>query len=122
MPRGGRRSGRPGVAYTNRTDLNQPVRTAPSQTYGDAAAQERAQRAIPLPQQAGPTREPFTPTPLNAPSYRPTEPITAGMAVGAGPGPSVLAPSIDPVVETLKAAYQAFPTPGVMALIEALDR
>lgn len=53
MPHGGRRRGRPGVAYSNRTDLNsgprtQPVTAAPSTRYGERVALEDAQRAVPV--------------------------------------------------------------------------
>lgn len=84
--RGGRRTGTPGVAYTNRTDLNtnrQPVTATPSKEYGQRAAQEQAQRMIPLPQMAPPPA-------LNAPTARPQEPITAGVPIGPGPGAEAL--------------------------------
>jgi hypothetical protein len=52
MPRGrgGARSGTPGTAYGNRTDLNakMPVQTATNQAYGVAAQQRAAQQAIPV--------------------------------------------------------------------------
>ena len=52
MPRakGGARTGAPGTAYANRTDLNtkMPVQTATNQAYGVAAQQRAAQRAIPV--------------------------------------------------------------------------
>jgi hypothetical protein len=84
MPgRGGPRRGQQGKSYPNRSDLNaQPVRTAPSQHYGDAAASAAAQAAVPLAQ-----------TPvlgLNAPSTRPGEHVMAGAPQGPGPGPDVL--------------------------------
>jgi len=90
MPRGGPRQGTPGTAYSNRSDLNaQPVRAKSGQGYGERKRAEDAQRAVPLPQ----TRQPFA-----RPTERPTEPITAGLPMGAGPGPEVLAnqPSGDP--------------------------
>ena len=52
MPRGGRRQGKPGATYGNRTDLNaQKVVRFPSEQYGRQAAQVRAQQAM---QAAGP--------------------------------------------------------------------
>lgn len=52
MPRarGGVRTGAPGTAYGNRTDLNtkMPVQTATNQAYGVAAQQRAAQQAIPV--------------------------------------------------------------------------
>lgn len=135
MPRGrgGPRTGTPGKAYPQRTDLQQPVRTAPSQTYGDAAAQAQAQRAVPLPQQPGPPAVGPMPQggpqaaaaqppldPFHRPSDRPGEPLTAGMATGPGPGPSAAQPVLDPVAETLRRAYQAMPSPQLAALLESV--
>lgn len=119
MPRGrgGVRQGTPGKAYPARTDLNaQPVKTAPSQHYGDAQAQAQAQQAIPLPQQPAPTpgAQPF-----HRPTDRPAEPLTAGMPIGPGPGPSMAQPAVDPIAETLRAAYAAQPSPQLAALIES---
>lgn len=90
MPRGGARNGAPGRAYPERTDLNTmprqlPVTTGPSQSYGQSAALERSQQAVPM---ARPTRPP--PIDLDAPTTRPDEPVTAGAPFGAGPGPEVL--------------------------------
>lgn len=102
MARGGRRSGAPGKAYGNRTDLNAqraPVAIPGQNRYGAQAAQVRAQEAVP----AGPTpvptanvsaagntprpAAPLTPViPLDAPTMRPNEPLTAGVDIGAGPG------------------------------------
>lgn len=116
MPRGGRRSGTPGTAYGNRTDLNQPVpiRTGPSQQYGQNADLIRQQQAVPMAPQptaapADPNAPPplYTPpggiVPLDAPTQRPDEHVMTGASVGAGAGPEVL-PSQqpnDPVVTGL---------------------
>lgn len=115
MPRGrgGARLGRPGESYTNRTDLNQPIRTAPSTSYGEATAQEEAQRAIPLPQMAPPD-----PGPFNRPTDRPAEPLTAGVPMGPGPDQTDI--QFDPVAETLRAAFSAQPTPEIARLLERL--
>jgi len=92
VPRGGKRVGRSGAAYAQRTDLNQAPRAVPGQTYGEATQQLEAQRTVPLPRAA-----PLTPAPppaitvdLDAPSARPDEPVTAGLATGPGPGPEAL--------------------------------
>ena len=113
--RGGSRLGRPGESYTNRTDLNQPVRAAPSTTYGERTAQEDAQRAIPLPQMAPPP----DPGPFNRPTDRPAEPLTAGVPVGPGPNQTDI--MFDPVAETLRAAFAAFPNPEIARLLERLQ-
>lgn len=96
--RGGPRVGQPGKAYPNRSDLRaQPVRTAPGQVYGQAAAQAEAQKALPLSQLApppspnpAPAPSPVLAPPLTDPTQRPAEPVTAGLPVGPGPGPEVL--------------------------------
>lgn len=131
--RGGRRQGTPGVAYNNRTDLNQPVRVAPSTQYGNATAQQAAQRAVPLPAQGSPPAAtgggsppgppPVTPGslgPLNGPTARPSEPLTAGLPSGAGPGPEALgmaAPGTDPTIATLKGILARYPNPDLQALV-----
>lgn len=113
MARGGRRQGRVGQSYANRTDLNPgprplPAAAATGQPYGAAGQQLAAQQAIPM--ASGPVVSPSpTPAPaaapsggmppgplpgslppLNRPSERPGEPLTTGAPVGAGPGPEIL--------------------------------
>jgi hypothetical protein len=120
VPRGGKRAGKPGKSYTNRTDMHQPVTTVPGQVYGQATAQQNAQKALPLPTQSTPPggqarpTSPSSPTglppggpppvgpgdlgPLHAPTGRPDEPLTAGLPTGPGPGPAALAPP-DPLTK-----------------------
>jgi len=119
MASGGERSGRPGAQYGQRSDLQaqprtaQPVRVAPGQQYGRAEAQREAQRSIPLPGQK----------PFARPTERPDEPITAGLPIGAGPGPEALAPIVAPrgddVVAALRAAYQLAPSDDLLDLLIA---
>lgn len=98
--RGGKRVGKPGASYSNRTDLNaQPIRTVPGQEYGAAKAQADAQRAMPIPQvpavPVGAAPAPGVPSSAGAPelgglyqaSTRPDEPVQAGLAIGPGEGP-----------------------------------
>jgi hypothetical protein len=110
MPRGGRRTGTPGKAYANRTDLNLPAQAAAGQQYGKRTQQIAAQRAMPMgrpstdavPQgrggaPSGPAAPPAGPMPgslmpLDAPTQRPGEPVTTGLPVGAGAGPEALGP------------------------------
>lgn len=115
--RGGSRQGTPGQSYSNRTDLQAnklPVTVVPGQQYGQGVAQRDAQRVVPMgappspgvasaPSPAlgtagGPSGPPQAPgplpgqvIPLDAPTQRPNEPITAGMPLGTGPGPEALA-------------------------------
>lgn len=100
--RGGKRRGAPGVAYPNRTDMRQAPRAVPGQPYGEAGAQLRSQAQMPLATTAGvgqamappPTGSPLPGElgPLTAPTNRPNEPLTAGLAAGPGPGPEIMAP------------------------------
>lgn len=59
---------------------------------------------------------------LSAPSSRPGEPLTAGLPVGAGPGPEVLQPMGSPVRRTLQAILLYDPdNHDVMRLLDMLD-
>lgn len=130
--RGGSRQGAPGQAYTNRSDLNQnrmPVQAAPGQTYGDRAGQERAQQAVPMGSPPSAVRASAAPPPpLNAPSSRPDEPLTAGMPFGEGPGPEAVARQPNPDLATLRrylpaleiAASQDGATAGFKNLVRRL--
>ena len=111
--RGGMREGAMGQSYGNRTDLNasMPIETAKGQGYGVAAAQQAAQRAIPVAAQPVPgaaaapaaTQAPAAqsvsgniqmpvvsklPGELmwDHPTERADEPITHGVNVGPGAG------------------------------------
>jgi hypothetical protein len=89
--------------FSKRTDL-------PSAYYGEGVETAAIKSGAPLattpdvrPSQAPavPAQEPVTP--LFAPTQRPDEPITAGVAVGAGPGPEALtmAKSAEKLSDTL---------------------
>lgn len=111
--RGGVRQGTPGTAYGNRTDLNAalPVQAATGQGYGEAGAQQAAQRAIPVapqqvsvaapqaPAQAAPTtvseqlpQQATYPGELRFlhPTDYPNEPTTSGIDMGPGAGSEAL--------------------------------
>lgn len=100
MARGGKRTGTPGTAYKQRTDLHQPITAASGGPYGQMKQLEDAQRVIPLPSQpASPPPAPSTPgggvaipgqLGFTDPTQRPNEPVTAGLPVGPGPGPEAL--------------------------------
>lgn len=140
--RGGKRQGKSGTAYAQRSDLTQAPSAAPGQTYGVQAQQLRAQQQVPLPKQAPPSTPapggsapagtpppagaapPIGPGglgPLNAPSDRPNEPITAGMPTGPGPGPEALggiaAPQDDPTLAILKGILARYPNQDLQALV-----
>jgi hypothetical protein len=81
MPRGGKREGTPGKAYANRTDMGMNYDNAGGSAASGGMAPPPAAPAGPPP-----------PTPddspnLSDPTAYPDEPVTAGLPIGAGPGP-----------------------------------
>lgn len=127
---GGKRNGRPGASYGNRSDLQQAPRAVPGQPYGVAGQQLQAQQAVPLSQTPPPNPQPQGqpqqgPVPgalgqLHAPSDRPNEPITAGLSQGPGPGPEALGGSVtppDPTIGLLKGLFAAYPNADIQALL-----
>jgi hypothetical protein len=108
MPKGGyRKPGNPAPvsgpgALSRRTDggPTQVARKMGGGQYGESKALMEQQQAAPMagrapmptgkPAPAAPVRPTAPVTPLTAASLRPNEPITAGIATGAGPGPEAL--------------------------------
>lgn len=90
-----------------------------SQQYGSTAELMRQQQSTPQQQPfIGPDEVPN----LSDPSSRPGEPVTAGLPVGPGPGPEVLAPMGDPVRRTLQAILLYNPeNHDVMRLLDLMD-
>ena len=120
--RGGRRRGIEGRTYTNRSDLQtgprQPIRVATGAPYGQRQQLENAQRAMPL---AAPSPPPDI-VPLDAPTARPDEPLTAGAPFGAGPGPEALGMAMPAdEVEELRAVYARFPSEELRQLLEEAE-
>lgn len=131
-PRGGPRQGATGRPYPNRADMRaQKVQAAPGQPYGQRGAQEAAQKVVPLPTQGGGAGPPAAAGPagpapgslgdLLRPTDRPDEPITTGIASGAGLGPESLPPMGDAVLDQLRALYGQFPYEDIRVLIEDLE-
>ena len=124
----------------NRTDLltkAQPVRTPTGLAYGEASQLRQTQQQVPgaAPQQAPVSLQAqahaaaqATPPPANlihAPTQRPNEPVTAGLATGAGPGPEVLAgggAAMDPTLAVLQGMYSRYPSPDMQALVMEAQR
>jgi len=118
-----------------RTDGRQPVMALPDAKYGENAAYISAQQGAPLPQAGGPPSPassmihssssagsgagagpagPSMPAPLAAGSQRPREPVTAGVPIGAGPGPEVLTPRAPQRLTEVIAAYAGGDLTGVL--------
>jgi hypothetical protein len=139
VPRGGARQGEPGKAYPNRKDLTQAPSAAKGQQYGKATEQMTAQKVVPLPQSsvaagAGPSHAQATrPAPgavaFDRPTDRPSEPVTAGLPFGPGPGPEALGP-MGPAAEAQRfkpylpmlehLASQPYSTPTVRNFVRRL--
>ena len=125
MARGGRRSGTPGTAYNNRTDLNQkaPIARIPGQPYGAQAAQVAAQQAIPVaapPVPGASATGGFSVHPsmvpgLLEPTQRPNEPVTTQ-------GETQMMVTPKPGVDDLAALYEVFRYPGIKKLLDQTNR
>ena len=87
MPRGGKRQGTPGKAYSNRTDMGMNYNNAESAASGGIK---------PRPQEAPMMGMYPEDTPmLLDPTQRPEEPITSGLPSGPGVGPEALDPRVN---------------------------
>ena len=141
MPRGGRRQGRPGQTYGNRSDLNgAKTMEFVGQQYGERARQVASQRAVPAqapPAPAtgapGPGGQASTPGPpgpgpgslgsLLDPTARPEEPLSHGMPFGDGPGPEATRQqAADPDVDTLRAIYRMTGSLALLDIIREMDQ
>lgn len=88
MPRGGKRQGTPGKAYTNRTDMGMDynMQSEVSPASGGLETPSQMERQMAYPED--------TPMLLD-PTQRPEQPITAGISTGPGPGPEILDPRVE---------------------------
>jgi hypothetical protein len=123
--------------YSNRTDLRNsaklPAKAATGQTYGEAGKQLAAQRAVPMaapPTAPAPTAAPQVAPgslgPLNRPTERPNEPITAGAPFGPGNTPQgmqYMGPrNNDPVLDELRALYSQYPSEDLANMLDSYIR
>ncbi len=119
MPRGGKRQGTQGRAYSNRTDL--AVNYGPQ---GNAAAggMEAPREQTPLIAPAIGVDE--VPN-LGDPTARLDEPVTAGLPLGPGAGPEALGPmpppQVDPVRQAVQAMMMVAPNPDLIRVLARLD-
>jgi hypothetical protein len=119
MPSGGARTGRPGGTYANRRDM----RSGGDAQYGDNVNKEAVQQATPgSPMSTTPTGIPGGVGPgdlvsLDAPSMRPDEPVTAGLPIGAGPGPADGNQVVNQDLWRLRALAQRYQSPELLKLI-----
>jgi hypothetical protein len=105
VPRGGKRQGTVGTAYSNRSDLNAPKPPAlvpVGGPYGERKNLVEAQQAVPIappPPGGAPVAPigpqaapggPVEPPAFHRPTERPQEPLTHGLPSGPGGGPEVL--------------------------------
>jgi hypothetical protein len=109
-----------------------PVTTATNQQYGMRAAQRASQQAVPMgksttSEMPEPKRiKPGSLTPLDAPTGRPNEPITAGANFGAGP--NAMAAGIptnsmgDETLDELRAIFSLYPNTDLALLIDYYER
>lgn len=88
--------------YSQRTDggpgetPQQAARYISGGSYGEGQEMMDLQQGAPMSAAPGVPGAPMIPIPLNAPSGRPEEPLTAGMPFGPGVGPEGL-PMVPPV-------------------------
>ena len=102
----------------NRTDggpgsKNQPLRRLPDADHGANKAFYEQQQAAPLPVAESPN--------VFAPTERPMEPITEGVPIGQGGGPTSM-PTVDNTDMMLQAAYQISASPGLLRLMDYRKR
>ena len=123
--------------YPNRSDLRNPAKkiaakAAPGQTYGEAGKQIAAQKAVPMaapPTDVAPAPQRVAPGqlgPLNRPTERPNEPVTAGAPFGPGPTPQGMAymgpRNADPILDELRALYAQYPNEDLANMLDSYIR
>ena len=105
-------------AARNFTDNTQAVRRIPGVEYGEQKALTEQQQAAPLPKDSMPQAQPRSMPNVDVfgSTQRPTEPVTAGLDFGPGPGP--VQPQQQNVNDLL---YQMYVMTGDTALLQLVD-
>jgi len=96
-------------ALSRRTDGKQPAMRLPDAGYGEQSGFQAAQQGAPMAQvqsggsvPQGPSQgqgEPIETIPFGSATQNPDEPVTAGAALGPGPGPAAMGMAPDPMVQ-----------------------
>lgn len=119
MPRGGKRQGTQGKAYSNRTDLATDY--APGGQPATGGMQAPAQQQAFMGPAIGADEVPN----LGAPTTRPNIPVTNGLDIGPGAGSEALGPMppppSDPIRQILQAMLLQGPNPDVLRVLNRLD-
>ncbi len=107
-------------AMSKRTDggpgSKQAMRHVPTSDYGGSAEMDRVQQGAPM-------RGEAQVIPMDAPTMRPDEPVTAGAPFGPGPGPEyVFRGQEDHVSAAIRAAYEMFPSSALARMVADLDK
>ena len=108
-------------AARNFQDQTQAIRRIPGVTYGEQQDLTEQQQAAPLPKDTMPQAQPRTPRPMPnvdvfGATQKPTEPVTAGLNIGPGPGP--VQPPQQNVNDLL---YQMYAMTGDTSLLQLVD-
>lgn len=102
MPRGGKRQGKPGKAYANRTDMTSDYANAEGSAAGGGMAAPTGSAPMQLP--TYPDQIPN----LSDPTSRPDEPVTDGLPTGPGRGPEAMT-GVDPRPQETQALKKWLP-------------
>lgn len=119
MPRGGKREGTPGKGYSNRTDLTSNYASGNAAAGGMQPQPQQRQFMSPA---VGADEVPS----LSDPTMRPSEPVTAGLGVGMGPGSEALGPMPPSKTNPVRTAVQALiaispNNPDLIRLLNKID-
>jgi len=119
MPRGGKRQGTQGKGYSNRTDLAQDYAPGGNPATGGMDAPATQQPFM------GPRIGADQVPNLGDATQRPDIPVTAGLSVGAGPGPEAMPPMppdpSDPVRQVIQAMLLMGPNPDLVRVLARMD-
>ena len=118
MPRGGKRQGTQGKAYSNRTDLAVDYSSKGNPATGGINPPANQTPLMPM------VTADQVPN-IYDPSPDPSAPITSGLDVGPGPGSNALPPmppaASDPVRQVIQALLLKTQNPDLVRILNRLD-